>query len=169
MRMNKPGVALASLMLLILLLAPAAGAEEHEDTITLVPLKSEQFQIDNRDGKTFTISYEVEVLEGVPISVYFMDQEGHDNFTAGEQFDAYTKYSAEDTRSFKESFQWEKTGYFYIVITNIGPESTDNSTVSYKVSWNELGFFGETPWYVCVGIIVAIVVIVVFAYWRWGP
>ena len=167
LRSRRLWVTAVALVLAALLTALPAVAGSQEDTLTLEWPDSVEVHIDNGDGDTIKIDYDVKVTGGAPVSVYFLDQEGYDAFKADQAFDAYAMYSAEGTMGTSEGWVWDREGDFYVVIATEGLEG-NASQVTYSVTWEVVGFFGSLSTGLCVGVIVAVVaIIVVYAVWSW--
>jgi hypothetical protein len=128
-----------------------------EGTEDLERLGYLSFVIENEDGQTLEISYDVRVTAGVNVDVYFMDDEGYDDFVANRTFKFYKEYSVIDTGHAKNEWVWAKEGTFHLVIGNPGPAPGDVSTVDYTVEWTAgpLGF----NWLWCIAVFVIIVIL----------
>jgi hypothetical protein len=155
----------AALFLTALVLLPGAtSAGEIKDTETLEWGDSVDVHIDNTDGKALEIRYEVSVTEGVPIDVYFVDEEDLQAFKdpEGSNLSYYKVHSTVGVREVVKEFDWDRKGEFYVVIFNPGPTTSDNATVEYEVAWEEKAFDIWNPWCWVTGLVV--VVAVFFAY-----
>lgn len=159
--------AIAVLLGALLLMASPVGAGSKKDSLTLEWPDTVDVAIENGDGETLKISYKVEVAGGAPVSVYFLDQEGYDDFKADLQFDAYSMYSNEGTKGASEEWVWDRKGDFYVVIATEGLDA-NASRLTYSVTWEPVPIFGSLPTGICIGIIVAVAaVIVAYAVWSW--
>ena len=156
--MRRPRLIAAMLMAAIVLLANVAMAGEEEGTETLEMSDYVSVHIDNTEGDTLDISYEVEVEDGVNVNVYFMDSDGFADFEAFLDFKYFKEYSKTDTGDKKKHFIWANEGDFYVVIDSTADNITKTTTVKYKVTWDNAYFKGMN-WLWCIAVIVIVVII----------
>jgi hypothetical protein len=155
-----------ALVLVTLLLLGTAMAGKDSGTETIKGLEHIDVKIDNTAGDTLRIEYEVEVLEGKNINVYFMDAEGYDNYTAIENFTYYPEVSALDTMSAENEWTWTKKGNFYVVIDITEYQEFGNSTVEFEVEWEAGTYILGFNWIWFAVTIVIIVVLSVALWWM---
>ena len=93
------------------------------------------FKIDNTEGGIITIEYYVEVTDGLAVNVYFVDQDGYDDFIDPQEanFTYYVSYSVQDTKDAKKDWTWNEAGDFYVIIEYGGDTDTESSEVIYTV------------------------------------
>ena len=135
--MRRTLIPLALCVALLLLAVPVqAGEASGEETLDW--LDYIDVTIDNTDGDSLSIAYDVEVTEGVAVNVYFVDQEGYDDYVDPlvVNFSYYVSYSVLNTKDAEKDWTWNDEGNFYVIIENAGVSSMDTSTVKYEVTWD---------------------------------
>ncbi len=157
---RRPIVAFVALVLILLAQGPAL-ADTYENTITLTAGDSWEIVIDNKAGEDLWIEYEVRVIEGPRINVWFTSARGYFQFLNA----SFTTFSHDPNHSVKEtayaehSWAWGDEGVYYIIIDNTRNEHAgQNVTVEYTVTWDS---YSLDPLVLFPIIIIAIVVIVV--------
>lgn len=164
--MRRPRLIAAMLMAAIVLLASVAMAGEEEGTETLEMGDYVTVHIDNTEGSTLDILYDVEVEEGVNVNVYFMDADGFADFEASLALKYFKEYSKTDTGDTKKDFIWANKGDYYVVIDSTASEVNVTTTVKYKVTWDSAYFMGGN-WLWCIAVIVIVVIVTaVLAFMR---
>ncbi len=146
------------LMAAIVLLASSAMAGEKEGAETLEMEDYVTVHIDNTDGTTLDILYDVEVQDGVKVNVYFMDADGFSDFEAFLPFEYFKEYSVTDTKDIQKDFIWTNKGDFYVVIDSTASDINETTTVEYKVTWGDAYFMGMN-WLWCIAVIVIVVIV----------
>lgn len=127
-----------ALCVALLLMAVPVQAKEDSGEETLIWLGFIDVKIDNTDGGSLVIKYDVEVTEGVAVNVYFVNQQGYDDFVdiLVVNFTYYVSYSVLNTKDAEKEWTWSNEGTFYVIIENAGDSSMDTTTVNYKVTWS---------------------------------
>ncbi len=156
--MRIPRLIATMLMAAIVLLASVAMAGEEEGTETLEMGDYVSVHIDNTEGTTLDILYEVEVVDGVNVNVYFMDADDFADFEAFLKPKYFKGYSTTDTADTKKDFIWANKDDFYVVIDSTADNITKTTTVNYKVTWDNAYFMGMN-WLWCIAVIVIVVII----------
>ena len=164
--MDVTGRTLATLFVLMALLltsAPALGGTE-VGTETLAINEWIPFRIDNTDGRTMDIAYEVVVTEGPDIDVLFMESKCYDAFLVGDPFEYIVDMSVLGTQNVKMEWTWSNEGEFCIVIDNTfaattPPPEDGDVTLTYVVEWDAWGATDWLSWGLL--FIVAIVILLV--------
>jgi hypothetical protein len=118
--------------------------------------------IDNTDGNPLNISYDVLCYEEIPISVYFVDAQGYDDYydPGADSFDYYSEFSIRDSVHPVMEWTFEEEGVFFIIIANdhhLNPGHT--VTVRYEVNWFDESL--DAFMYFAVGIIVVFTIILI--------
>lgn len=111
------------------------------------------------EGKTLDVEYDVTVVDGARVSVYYTNQKGRDDYydPSKDTFSYAVDYSVKNTLSASKSFRETEGGTWYVIIENADTNAVgDNSTVLYKVTWEELS---AGDWLVNIGICIGIVVV----------
>lgn len=155
-----PIVAFGTLILILLAHGPAL-ADTYENTIKLTAGDSWEIVIDNKAGEDLLIEYEVRVIEGPNINVWFTPAEGYFQFlnASATSFSHYPSHSMEETAYAEHSWAWGDEGVYYIIIDNTFNEHAgQNVTVEYTVTWDS---YNLDPLFLFPIIIIAIVIIVV--------
>ncbi|NOQ53024.1 MAG: hypothetical protein GQ558_00295 [Thermoplasmata archaeon] len=126
-----------ALCVAMLLVAVPVQAGEASGEETLDWLDYIDVTIDNNDGDSLSITYDVEVTEGVAVNVYFVDQQGYDDYVDPliANFSYFVSYSVLNTKDAEQDWTWNDKGDFYVIIENAGDSSVNTSTVKYKVTW----------------------------------
>lgn len=157
---------LATVLIALLLVAVPVQAGEESGEKTLSWLDHLAVEINNTDGDQLRISYDVEVTEGVNVNIYFMDEEGYDDFVSFQNFSYYELYSVKDTDDAEKEWTWTKEGTFYVVIENAGWQSFDITTFDYEVEWDVSGsVWWGLPILWCLILLVVFAVIGIAAIW----
>lgn len=156
--MRRPCLISAMLVAAIVLLASVAMAGEEEGTETLEMGEYVSVHIDNTEGTTLDILYEVEVVDGVNVNVYFMDADDFADFEALLEPKYFKGYSTTDTSDTKKDFIWANKDDLYVVIDSTADNITKTTTVKYKVTWDNAYFMGMN-WLWCIAVIVIVVII----------
>lgn len=150
-----------TLVILFLMASSPVQAFEEGGTVVLESGDALAFEIDNTEGEDLWIEYEVFVLQGPPVNVWFVDQEGHDDFFDREvgTFSYYPAHTQKETTYANESFSWDNSDVFYVIIDNVNNDAIgQNATVEYTIVW-ETYEFGE--FYMVMFMVLMIVVIIV--------
>jgi hypothetical protein len=131
---------LVGLVTLVLLASGPALADHEEAAVSLEPGESVAIAIDNADGEDLWLEYEVNVLAGPEVDVWFTDEEGYTQFyTPSEDFFTYyPDHSIEGTSYANESWAWSERGLFYLIIDNDSGDEGVN--VQYTVDWEPYSF-----------------------------
>ena len=157
---------LAAVLLALLLVAVPVQAEEESGQETIYWLEHHAVEIDNTDGKQMKISYDVQVTSGVNVNIYFMDEDGYDDFTSFQNFTYFQSQSRKDTDGANVEWTWNKEGTFYVVIENAGWQSIDETTFDYEVTWDEGGgLWWGLPLLWCLIILLIVAVIGIATIW----
>jgi uncharacterized protein YrzB (UPF0473 family) len=149
-------------VLLVLVASGPTLASEEGGTAYLGTGDTVVIEIDNTQGDSLWIEYEVRVVEGPPVNVWFTDQEGRDQFFALElgTFNYYPSHSQREVTLAEDSFSWDEADVFYVIIDNWKNNATgQNATVDYSVTW-ETYDFDAIFLYLMIGLIIVIVVVV---------
>jgi hypothetical protein len=160
------GRALPVLLLIsLLLLAGTAMAGEEKGTSTIPPFESVDVRIDNSDGTTLKVSYDVELVDGHGFNVFFVDESDWEKYSEGQSFEYYVLYSVENTSDVQKEWNWDESGVFYVIIDNsfTDPSVWENITVDYKVSWEEWTAVDWIFWGgLCFAIVIVLVILSIF-------
>ncbi len=154
-----------ALVLLCLMASGPALALEEGGTAVVRAGDALAFEINNTEGDDLWIEYEVEVLEGPPVNVWFVDQEGHDEFFDREvgTFSYYPAHTRKESTFANHSFSWDNADVFYVIIDNIGNDASgQNATVEYTITW-ETYTFGEFYLLMFMVLVIVIIIVVVVA------
>ena len=151
------------LILAILLLAVPAQAEKSEGTETLEWGDHIDIRIDFDAGDIHKIKYEVKVIEGAPVNIFFLTSTGYNQYTSplAWEFSYYVNESSLNTKNVEKDFTWDDQGTYYIVIENTH-YTLRNSTVEYTVSWESHSSTEGDFWYVLGGLIVFFIALGIF-------
>ncbi|UCC92665.1 MAG: hypothetical protein JSW25_08370 [Thermoplasmata archaeon] len=151
---------LLGVLAVLVLVSSVALAGSEEDAVVLAEGEVHVVTIDNGPGEGLWIEYEVEVLWGPPLNVFFTDAQGYTEFFDDDSpsFTYYAGFSHEETHYAEESFYFDDEGLFYLIIDNDHNQAEgQNVTVQYSVSWEASEFEGM----LVVGILIMIIVIIV--------
>lgn len=127
----------------VLLVAGAALAEKDQgieiidgDSVIVV-------EIDNTEGgPNINIEYDIRVVNGTRVNVWFLDEDEFGNYALGNDFYYYVVWSKESTRSVQKDWTWDERGVFYVVIDAMGlAGENETSEVRYRVEWSEATVF----------------------------
>lgn len=157
MSLGRPAAALATLALVALCAAPAQAFEgTATGTLTLSWGDHLDIHVDFDEGTSIDVTYEVTVLDGPAVNVYFVDSEAHEDYLdpAATGFTYFRAWSSLGTTHAREEFTIDTRGDYYVIIENKAA-SLENATVDYTVSQ------GPTPWWrmaVFWGVVVAVLV-----------
>lgn len=156
MRFHRLVVVLLMISVLVITSGAMAGNEEGTETLDMDDFIS--VHIKNPEGAILRVDFEVEVVDGVNVNVYFMDADGLEDYEAARDFDFHEEFSEEDTDDIGGHFVWDKEGDYYMVIDSTANEANVTSEVEYTVEW-ESAFSPGFNWLWCIVVIVIIVVI----------
>lgn len=115
------------------------------------------------------------VSDGPLLDVFWMTEQGYDDYRYDQDFDHYVDYSIISTREVDKTFKWDGEGTYYVVIDNTASETVPpadpefaNATVHYVVTWGpvEESAFRD---YVVMAILAVIVVFGVVLVIRYVP
>lgn len=153
-------------LILILLAQGLALAETEEDSVKLDPGDSWVITISNDAGEDLWIEYEVRVVEGPNINVWFVPIQGllEYNNLSTSTFTYYSLHSAEETAHAEEYWAWDEVGVYYLIIDNAyNAAEGQNVTVGYTVTWEsyDLDPLFLFPIIIIVIIMITVIVIVV--------
>ncbi len=154
-------VALGAAIVILLVSSPVLAVTE-EGRVRLEDGGSLAIAIDNTAGEDLWIEYEVRVLEGPDINVWFTDGEGHMAFhdANATSFSYYPSNSVEVTTYAEDSWSWDEEGLFYVIIDNgLYGAHGQNVTVEYTVTWETYSL--DTLFLLSTLVILIIVIIVV--------
>ena len=157
---------LVLMLVTVLMLAGTASAGKEEGTNEIFQWGDfKGIKIDT-GGSDTEVDYEVTVSEGARISVYYVPEKGWEEYNddTSDTFSYVPLWSNLDTRSAKESFTETDGGVWYVIIENSDMSAIgENSTVTYKVTWEETTFgdymLGAG---VCIAIIVVAIIVIFF-------
>jgi len=146
-------------VLVALMLTTTTGsalAGEDSGTETIDFFEPFGIEIDNSDGISMKVSWDIKLVDGVPVNIALLDETNYYNFTHGMMYNAYKGNEKNYTESFKKTITIKDEGIFYLAIAS-AQSSMDTSTVEYKVTWDEgSGFWAPWCW---PAIIIALVLI----------
>jgi hypothetical protein len=154
-------LALALLGVVLLAGTVSAGKEKGTDEV----LEWGDFigiRIDTMERST-EVEYDVTVTEGARVSVYYVPEEGWEEYNDVESmtFKYVPTWSVQDTRSARKSFTETDGGAWYVIIENADLDAPGvNSTVSYEVTWKETSL-GD--YMVGLGLCLVVIVVVIIA------
>ena len=152
---------LATLLTGLLLLSGIASAEEEEGTGEV--LEWGDFigiKVDTGDERT-DVEYEVTVTDGANVSVYYVPERGWEEYNDEDSgtFKYVPLFSTLSTRSASKSFTETDGGVWYVIIEASDMEAVGvNSTIDYRVSWEEGSLAGLVYG---AGFVLAILVVVI--------
>ena len=157
-------VALGAAIVILLVSSPVLAWTE-EDRVRLDAGDSLAFAIDNTAWENLWIEYEVRVLDGPDINVWFTDEVGCQDFydANATSFSYYPDRSVEGTSYAEDSFSWDEEGIFYVIIDNGQNETIGQGvTVEYTVTWEvyELGDFFFIALLILIIVIIVVAIIV---------
>ena len=161
------GPIVAFVALVLILSAPGLVlAEMEEDSVTLGPGDSCVITISNDGGEDLWIEYEVRVVEGPNINVWFVPIQGllEYNNLSTSSFTYYPLHSAEETAHAEETWAWDEVGVYYLIIDNAyNAAEGQNVTVEYTVTWEDYSLVSLFLFPIIIIAIVIIVVVIVIA------
>ena len=139
-----------------------AGDQSGTETIDVSVVLS--FVIDNTGGHTLVISYDIDVIEGAPVSIYFHRDEDSSTF----QQDFIREWSSLNTTGAHMEWEWSEEGIFDLAIIIPDDSEVETSTFEY-----DFRYFPKTwrllPWIlVLVPIIVIVAIAVIITMRRRG-
>ncbi len=157
-------VVLGALILILLVSSPVLAWTE-DGTVRLDAGDSLAFAIDNTAGEDLWIEYEVRVLDGPDIDVWFTDEVGCQDFydANATTFSYYPDHSVSGTTYAEDSWSWNKEGLFYVILDNDHNDALGlGVTVEYTVTWetNTLDTLLLFPILIIIIIIIIVLVIV---------
>ncbi|NIP36917.1 MAG: hypothetical protein GWN18_18270 [Thermoplasmata archaeon] len=133
-----------------------AGREEGTRTIEVG--EHAYLEMENVDGSFLRVRYDVEVVDGASVNVYFMDADAFEDYEAGRDFDFFEVYSEEDTDAYDASFVVDKEGKYYLVAETTATAANETSEIEFNIEWEsvyEPGF----NWLWCISSIIMVIVI----------
>jgi hypothetical protein len=133
-------------------------AGKEEGTATLEAGDHAYLEMENEDGSFLRVKYNIEVVDGPNVNVYFMDADAFADYEAGGSFDFFDVYSEEDTDDYRTNFVIDKEGEYFLVAETTSTVANETSEIEFSIEWEsvyEPGF----NWLWCVAVIVIIVVI----------
>jgi len=145
-------------MLVLQASGPALG-EVESGTVTLEDGEALFVAFDSEGGNDLWVEYQVRVLEGPPVNVWVLDEDGLTEFfdDNASVFSYHSDESVRETMSTDEAFYWYDTGTYYVVVDNDFNDAEGQSvTVEFTVSWEEVDI--DETLFIAIGIIVAVVV-----------
>ncbi len=147
--------------LMLLMASGQALATEEGGTAYLEAGDTLVIEINNTAGDDLWIEYEVRVVAGPPVNVWFTDREGHDQFFANElgTFSYIPSHTQRGVTFANDSFSWDEADVFYVIIDNWKSASGQNATVDYGVTW-EVYDFDAIFLYIMIALIIVIIVVV---------
>lgn len=151
-------------LILILLAQGLSLAETEEDRVTLGPGDAWEITIDNDAGEDLWIEYEVRVVEGPPINVWFVPVGGLMEYhnASATSFTFYSLHSVEETTYANESWFWSEEGVYFVIIDNHFNMAEDQEvTVEFSVSWETIGFDLMIMFSIVIAIVIIIIVLVI--------
>ena len=153
-------------VLLVLMASGPALATEEGGTAYLEAGDTVVIEIDNTAGDNLWIEYEVRVVDGPPVNVWFTDQDGHDQFFALElgTFSYLPSHTQREVTFANDSFSWDEADVFYVIIDNWkNSASGQNATVDYSVTW-EVYDFNDILLMIALSIVIIIVIVVIVVF-----
>ena len=156
-------VAMGAAIVILLVSSPVLAVTE-EGTVRLDDGDFLAFAIDNSAGEDLWIEYEVRVLDGPDINVWFTDEEGcHDFLDANAtSFSYYPGNSVEGTSYAEDSWSWDEEGLFYVIIDNDKNGAIGQGvTVEYTITWETYDLDTLLLFPILIIIIVIIVVVMI--------
>ncbi len=152
----------------LLLMAVPVQAGEASGVEILNWLEYIDIKIDNTEGGDLNIAYDVEVANGSAVNVYFVDEQGYDDYVDPlvANFTYYVSYSDLNTKDTDKDWTWSEEGNFYVIIENAGLTSMDTSEVRYEVTWSTSSWwlFGLSLVTCMIVILIAVVFGIVIVY-----
>ena len=133
---------MAILVVASVLLAGTASAGREEGDDVLVAGEHMALPIELEEGEKVEVRIFVAVTDGPPIDVFWMSQEGYDDYRYSEAFNHYVDYSVIGTRNVDRTFDWDGEGTYFVVVDNTASETTPpadpdmaNASFRYVVTW----------------------------------
>jgi hypothetical protein len=166
--MRRGCITLLLLALAVIFATGVASAGERSGTEVLEFYEYIDIGIDV-DKTPMRLTVDVTVTEGVPVNVFFMDDEGFDEYvaTAGHDFTYDKANSKNNTDGFHRQFTVRDEGVHHLVIENKLYSSMDTSTVEYEVSWEEgTSWFGPWCWPIIIIILLLLALGGGYTFWR---
>ncbi len=149
---------------LLALAALAACAAANEETNTTVLEAGAFHGVEIKcEGASMRIEYDMEVITGPPIDVYFMDDNDYADLCAGNGFESYTKYCTNDSKAAHKEWYWSKKGTFYVVIGN-GLSANQTASITYTVKWTDAStsaIIGVVLVFVVIAILIVVPILLV--------
>ena len=161
--MNRGLSAVMAVLVFVLLSSSPVLAGEESGTTMLEDGDVWAVAIDNTAVEELWVEYEVRVLEGPPINVWFTNEDGRKAFfdEDASRFHYYIDGSVEETTYADESFYCDEEGVFYVVIDNdLNVAEGQAVWVEYAVTW-EVSEFDSFFLVSLIAIIVVIMVVIV--------
>lgn len=145
----------ATIVLAMLLLSSPvmASAGDYRGTADIYASSLREFVIDNTEGDTLDISYDVHVTDGPPLSIYFVTEEGRADYE--EEFLA--PWSTINTTDAHRKWEWSEEGVFHLVIVMADETSDEITTFAYDVSWYPQVPSLASPWTWLILLVLALV------------
>jgi hypothetical protein len=160
---------MALLCVASLLLAGNVAGERKEGDDVLVAGEHLAFSIEVGEGEEVEVRIFVAVTDGPKIDVFWMSEEGYDDYQYDQDFNHYVDYSVISTRNVDTTFTWDDEGTYFAVIDNTASETVppadpelSNATLHYVITWHQ----AEEGWtlrdYAAYTVVALVVVFAVF-------
>ena len=136
-------VALVVIVIILLLTACPVLGESESGTATVLAGDHLVFEVDHTANESFWMSYEVQVLEGPPINVWFVDEEGYRDFSDenASTFSYQSNLSHQEVFSAEESFYlWSKGTHYLIFDNDRNLAEGEAVKVTYSITWGASDF-----------------------------
>ncbi len=161
-------VLLATLVVASLLVAGTTAGERKEGDDVLVAGEHKAIEIVLEEGEEVEVRIFVAVTDGPLIDVFWMSEEGYDDYRFDEDFNHYVDYSVVASRNVDKTFLWDGEGKYYVVIDNTASETVppadpefSNATLHYVVTWGPPEEAMTARDYATYGVIALVVVFAV--------
>ncbi|NIS19369.1 MAG: hypothetical protein GWN18_05190 [Thermoplasmata archaeon] len=159
-----------------LLVAGTAAGERKEGDDVLVAGEHKAIEIVLEEGEEVEVRVFVAVTDGPKIDVFWMSEEGYDDYQFDEDFNHYVDYSVVGSKNVDKTFLWDGEGTYFVVIDNTASETVppadpefSNATLHYVVTWGppeEVMTARDYATYAVIAIVVVFAVLLAVRYVR---
>lgn len=133
---------LAMLLATVIVVAGTASGEREEGDDVLVQGEHLAVAIELAEGEEVEIRIFVVVSDGPLIDVFWMSEEGYEDYQYDQDFDHYVDYTIVGTKETDKTFTWDGEGVYFVVFDNTASETVPpadpafaNATIRYVVTW----------------------------------
>jgi len=132
------------------------------------------FDIPVERGEVIQVRIFVAVTDGPKIDVFWMSEEGYDDYRFEVDFNHYVDYSVVGVKNVDKTFTWDGEGTYFVVLDNTASETPppvdpefSNATLHYVITWgpaeDEMGLRDYAA-YTVVAVVVVFAVLLAARY-----